>query len=204
MRSAAGCWPLPVHTARDLRAATHAHERAAAAVTVIGVITAIILFTSELREQLTPYVVQQVRCGPPPLVFQAVCLLLKPLTCVEAQMSVDVSRQQFTRVNFNITFPSLPCHGARLPWGGCQRSRSLCVGACSWRPAACEQRPLIGCLRAPRLRLLVTGRPPKSSVCVPAGRSGAACGSGRARPPAFACTPAFQALRGGAVPACPP
>ena len=106
-----------MRTALVLRAATHARDLAAAAVTVIGVITAIILFTSELREQLTPYVVQQVRCGLPPLASQTVCLLLGPLTCAAAQMSVDVSRQQFIRVNFNITFPSLPCHGARPPWG---------------------------------------------------------------------------------------
>lgn len=34
------------------------------AVTVIGVITALVLFASELREQLTPYVVQKVRGVP--------------------------------------------------------------------------------------------------------------------------------------------
>jgi len=119
-----------VRTALVLRAATHARDLAAAAVTVIGVITAIILFTSELREQLTPYVVQQVRCGLPPLASQTVCLLLGPLTCAAAQMSVDVSRQQFIRVNFNITFPSLPCHGARLPGGAVTGA-----GCCAHTPA---------------------------------------------------------------------
>ncbi|KAK9834322.1 hypothetical protein WJX81_007031 [Elliptochloris bilobata] len=59
------------------------HTTYGAIVTVVGVITAFILFTSELREQLTPYVVQK--------------------------MSVDISRQQFIRINFNLTFPSLPC-----------------------------------------------------------------------------------------------
>ena len=101
--------------------------------TVIRVITALILFASELREQLTPYVVQKVRGVPSSSCFSTrPAKAQAPTPACRAQMNVDVSRQQFIRVNFNLTFPALPCQGTHC---GPQAVRVPVLRPCGAWPA---------------------------------------------------------------------
>ncbi|EIE27037.1 DUF1692-domain-containing protein [Coccomyxa subellipsoidea C-169] len=67
------------------RAESHLVQRTyfGAIVTVLGVILAIVLFANELREYTTPFSIQT--------------------------MSVDTSRAHYIRMNFNFTYPSMPC-----------------------------------------------------------------------------------------------
>lgn len=83
--------------------------------TILGVLTAIILFAAELRHYTTPHEVQTV-CSPfLGLVIATMCvrevnaLINGGLRGV--QMSVDMNKNMFLRVHFNMTFHALPCHG---------------------------------------------------------------------------------------------
>ncbi|CAL5218347.1 g7 [Coccomyxa viridis] len=68
------------------RAESHLVQQTAfgAAVTLTGVILAVILFSNELAEYLKPFSLQ-------------------------TQMSVDTSRIHYIRLSFNLTYPALPC-----------------------------------------------------------------------------------------------
>ncbi|BDA44520.1 Endoplasmic reticulum-Golgi intermediate compartment protein [Coccomyxa sp. Obi] len=68
------------------RAESHLVQRTyfGAIVTVLGVILAIVLFTNELQEYRKPFSIQ-------------------------TQMSVDTTRAHHIRMNFNFTYPAMPC-----------------------------------------------------------------------------------------------